>query len=64
MLGGPGIKAVKKNQYGTPGGRDTPGKEQEEDGYCLAMEQYLAISPQMLKKASQRYPGRDALHER
>jgi hypothetical protein len=37
---------------------------QEEESYRLAMEQYLAIGPQTLKKASQRYPRREELHDR
>jgi RIO-like serine/threonine protein kinase len=37
---------------------------QEEEGYRLAMEQYLALTPQTLKKTSQRYPRREELHER
>jgi hypothetical protein len=37
---------------------------QEEEDYRLSMEQYLAPGPQPLKKAGQRYPGRDDLHER
>ena len=36
----------------------------EEESYRLAMEQYLALSPQTLKKASQCYPRREELHER
>ena len=37
---------------------------QEEEGYQLAMEQYLAHDPQPLKKTGQRYPKREELHER
>jgi hypothetical protein len=37
---------------------------QEEEGYRLAMEQYLAQGPQPLKKAGQPYPRREGLHER
>ncbi len=37
---------------------------QEEEGYRLAMEQYLAQGPQPLKKVGQRYPRREDLHER
>jgi hypothetical protein len=37
---------------------------QEEEGYRLAMEEYLAPSPQTLKKASKRYPRREELQER
>jgi RIO-like serine/threonine protein kinase len=37
---------------------------EEEESYRLAMEQYLAIGPQTLKKANQRYPRREELHER
>lgn len=39
-------------------------KMQEEEGYRLAMEQYLAGKPQVLKKAGPRYPRREELHER
>ena len=37
---------------------------QEEEGYRLAMEQYLAQGPRPLKKEGQRYPRREGLHER
>ena len=37
---------------------------QEEEGYQLAMKQYLAQGPQPLKKAGQGYPRREELHER
>lgn len=39
-------------------------KMQEEEAYLLAMEQYLAEKPQPLKKAGERYPRREELHER
>lgn len=39
-------------------------KMQEEEAYLLAMEQYLAQKPQVLKKAGARYPQREELHER
>ena len=39
-------------------------KMQEEEAYLLAMEQYLAEKPQVLKKAGARYPRREELHER
>ena len=39
-------------------------KMQEEAAYLLAMEQYLAEKPQVLKKAGARYPQREELHER
>ncbi len=39
-------------------------KMQEEEGYRLAMEQYLAQSPLPLKKTGRRYPKREELHER
>ncbi len=37
---------------------------QEEEGYQLAMEQYLAQSPLPLKKEGQLYPKRKELYER
>jgi hypothetical protein len=37
---------------------------QEEEGYLLAMEQYLGQGPQPLKQAGERYPRREELHER
>jgi hypothetical protein len=37
---------------------------QEEEGYLLAMEQYLGQGPQILKQAGERYPRREELHER
>jgi hypothetical protein len=39
-------------------------KMHEEEGYRLAMEQYLAQGPQILRKASQPYPRREELHGR
>lgn len=39
-------------------------KMQEEEAYLLAMEQYLAAKPRALKKAGERYPRREELHER
>jgi hypothetical protein len=39
-------------------------KMQEEADYALAMEQYLLIHPTALKKANDRYPRREELHER
>jgi hypothetical protein len=39
-------------------------KMQTEKGYQVAMEQYVAQSPQTLKKAGTRYPRREELHER
>ena len=39
-------------------------KMQEEADYSLAMEQYLMMRPVMLKKAGDRYPKREELHER
>ena len=39
-------------------------KMQEEEDYRLAMAQYLAQEPQVLKEAGVRYPKREELHER
>jgi len=39
-------------------------KMREEEDYSLAMEQYLALKPKVLKKAGTRYPRREELHER
>ena len=39
-------------------------KMREEEDYRLAMEQYLARKPQMLKKATDRYPKREDLYDR
>lgn len=39
-------------------------KMQEEEDYRLAMAQYLAQGPQVLKEAGARYPKREELHER
>jgi len=36
----------------------------EEEVYFLAMQQYLAKKPQVLKKAGAPYPRREELHER
>lgn len=37
---------------------------QAEEGYGLAMEQYLSQDPHMLKPAGTSYPRREELHER
>jgi hypothetical protein len=39
-------------------------KMQEEADYALAMEQYLAMQPVVLKQVEDRYPRREELHER
>jgi plasmid stability protein len=39
-------------------------KMRQEEDYRLAMEQYLAQEPRMLKKAGARYPRREELHDR
>lgn len=39
-------------------------KMQEEEAYLLAMEQYLAQKPKVLKKPGAPYPSREELHER
>lgn len=39
-------------------------KMQEEEDYRLAMAQYLAQSPQVLKQAGAPYPEREEVHER
>lgn len=39
-------------------------KMQAEEDYRLAMEEYLARGPQVLKKTGARYPRREELHER
>jgi predicted AAA+ superfamily ATPase len=39
-------------------------KMRAEEDYRLAMEEYLARQPQVLKKAGARYPKRETLHER
>ena len=39
-------------------------KMQQEEEYRLAMEQYLAQGPQVLKKAGTPYHRREELHER
>lgn len=39
-------------------------KMQAEEGYGLAMEQYLSQGPHILKKAGTPYPRREELHER
>jgi predicted Fe-S protein YdhL (DUF1289 family) len=59
------IKAAEKNtSVSRLLGEILQERMQEEEGYRLAMEQYLAQSPQPLKKAGQCYPRRDELHER
>ncbi len=39
-------------------------KMHEEEDYRLAMQQYLAQEPQVLRKAGIRYPQREVLHDR
>ena len=39
-------------------------KMQEEADYRLAMEQYLAQEPRVLRKPGTRYPKREELHDR
>ncbi|MHB8068400.1 MAG: DUF6364 family protein [Desulfobaccales bacterium] len=39
-------------------------KMQEEEAYLLAMEQYLAQKPKVMKKPGASYPSREELHER
>ncbi len=39
-------------------------KMQEETDYRLAMEQFLARKPKMLKKPNERYPKREDLYDR
>jgi len=39
-------------------------KMQEEEAYLLAMQQYLAEEPRLLKKTGATYPSREELHER
>lgn len=36
----------------------------EEDNYQAAMEQYLSLSPHVLKAPERPYPGREELHVR
>jgi hypothetical protein len=59
------IKAAERNtSVSRMLGEILQERMQEEEGYRLAMEQYLAQDPQPLKKAGQRYPRREELHER
>ena len=39
-------------------------KMQKEEAYLLAMEQYLAQKPKIMKKTGAHYPSREELHER
>ena len=39
-------------------------KMREEEDYHLAMEQFLAQKPQVLRKAGTKYPKREELHDR
>lgn len=39
-------------------------KMREDEAYLLAMEQYLAQKPKVLKKTGAPYPSREKLHER
>jgi len=39
-------------------------KMREEEDYRLAMEQYLAREPRVLRKAGTSYPRREELHDR
>jgi plasmid stability protein len=39
-------------------------KMQDEEDYRLAMEQYLAQEPRILRKPGTRYPKREELHDR
>ena len=39
-------------------------KMREEEDYRLAMEQFLAQEPQVLRKAGTSYPKREELHDR
>ena len=36
----------------------------EEKSYRIAMERYLSTPPQNLKRSDDRYPSREALHDR
>ncbi len=38
-------------------------KMREEEDYRLAMEQYLAQEPRVLKRTGTRYPKREELHD-
>jgi plasmid stability protein len=38
-------------------------KMQAEEAYLLAMEQYLAEEPRLMKEAGATYPSREELHE-
>jgi len=39
-------------------------KMRQEEDYRLALEEYLAQEPRVLKKAGEGYPRREELHER
>ena len=39
-------------------------KMREEEGYRLAMEQFLAQEPRVLKKAGTSYPRREEIYDR
>ena len=59
------IKAAEKNtSVSRLLGEILLERMKEEEGYRLAMEQYLAQDPQSLKKAGQCYPRREELHDR
>jgi len=59
------IKAAEKNtSVSRLLGEILQERMKEEEGYRLAMEQYLAQGPQSLKEAGQRYPRREELHDR
>jgi hypothetical protein len=59
------VKAAEKNtSVSRLLGEMLQERMQEEEAYRLAMDQYLSLSPQTLKKASKRYPRREELHER
>lgn len=39
-------------------------KMREEDSYLIAKQKYISLEPRSLKGTDQRYPSREALHER
>jgi hypothetical protein len=59
------VKAAEKNtSVSCLLGEMLQERMREEEAYRLAMDQYLSLRAQTLKKAGTRYPRREELHER
>ena len=59
------VWAVKKNtSLSRLLGKLLKEKMQQEEGYEIAMQQYLSIPATALKSMTENYPNRDSLYER